>query len=186
MKLHDKHTAFIDGGRRKGTMEGINVDIFPIDNALDNDFILKRRAKIINILNFCYQYRFMQHDKNTSLKWKVFYLCVGLIPPWNEMKFKVAYEKYIKKYNKKDTKRVVYFSNSDYMLKVVPKECFKDTEYVTFEGYEFPSPGKWKKVLEIRYGLNYMTPPPVKERGSQHGTEIIELEHSWREYQGRR
>lgn len=37
MKLHDKHTAFIDGGRRKGAMEGINVDIFPIDNAPDND-----------------------------------------------------------------------------------------------------------------------------------------------------
>ena len=182
MKLHDKHTAFIDGGRRKGAMEGINVDIFPIDNAPDNDFILRQRGRVINKINYCYQYRFMKHDKNASLKWKLFYLCIGLIPPWDEMKFKIAYEKYIKKYNKKNTKRVVYFSNANYILKVVPKECFNKTEYVMFEGHKFPAPGNWKKVLEIRYGSNYMTPPPVKERVSQHGTEIIDLEHSWYEY----
>lgn len=183
MKLHDKNTAFIDGGRRKGAMEGINIDIFPIDNAPDNDFILKVRAKIINKINFCYQYRFMRHDQNKTVKWKLFYLCIGLIPPWNELKFKTTYEKYIKKYNKKNTKRVVYFSNANYMLKVVPKECFEDTRYVTFEGHEFPAPGKWEKVLEIRYGSNYMTLPPEKDRVSQHATKIIDLKHSWRDYQ---
>lgn len=183
MKLHDKYTAFIDGGRRKGAMEGINVDIFPIDNAPDNDFILKQRGKIINKINFCYQYRFMRHDKNKSLKWRLFYLLIDSIPPWDEMHFKISYERYIKKYNIKNTKRVVYYSNADYMLKVVPKECFDDTKYVFFEGYSFPAPGNWKKVLEIRYGSDYMTPPPAKERVSQHGTAIIDLEHSWSEYQ---
>lgn len=183
MKLHDSHTSFIDGGRRKGAMEGINVDIFPIDNVPDNDLVMNIRAKIINKINFCYQYRFMRHDIDAPFKWKLFYLAIGLIPPWNEMKFKKKYDNYIRKYNNKETKRVVYFSNADYMLKVVPKECFDNTEYVSFEGYQFPAPGDWRKVLEIRYGTDYMTPPPAKERVSQHGTAVIDLEHSWREYQ---
>lgn len=183
MKLHDKHTAYINGGRRIGAMEGINVDIFPIDNAPDNELILKMRSNIINKLNFCYQYRFMRHDKTKSLKWKIFYIFIGLIPPWNERRFKILYEKYIKRYNKRKTKRVVYFSNANYMLKVVPKDCFNKTSYMNFEGHEFPAPGDWKKVLEIRYGKDYMTLPPKKDRVSQHGTSIIDLEHSWEIYQ---
>lgn len=182
MKLHDKHTAYIDGGRRKGAMEGINVDIFPVDNAPDSDIILNIRAKIINKMNFFYQYRFMRHDSNAPLRWKLFYLAIGLIPPWNEMKFKIEYENYIKKYNGKKTARVVYFSNANYNLKVVPKECFESVEYMTFEGHEFSAPGNWKKVLETRYGENYMTPPPVQERVSQHGTKIIDTNHSWKEF----
>lgn len=183
IKLHDKNTAFIDGGRRKGAMEGINVDVFPVDNAPDSDFMLKMRAKIIDKMNFIYQYRFMKHDQNASLKMKIFQCLISFIPPWNEMKFKKKYDNYIKKYNKRDTKRVVYFSNAKYLLKVVPKDCFDTVSSFEFEGHTFPAPGNWQKVLEIRYGPDYMTPPAAKDRVSQHGTSIIDLEHSWREYQ---
>lgn len=183
MKLHDSHTAFIDGGRRKGAMEGINVDIFPVDNAPDNEGTLNRRAKIIDFVNFIYQYRFMKADQSNTLKWRIFYHAIKLIPPWNEMKFKVTYEKYVKQYNSHGTRRVVYFSNAKYKLKVVPRYCFDTVEYVSFEGHQFPAPGDWRKVLEIRYGSDYMTPPPAKERTSQHGAAIVDLEHSWKEYQ---
>lgn len=183
IKLHDKNTAFIDGGRRKGSMEGINVDIFPVDSAPDNDFILKIRGKIIDKMNFVYQYRFMEHSSKASAKMRFFQKVISMIPPWNEMRFKKRYDQYIQKYNKQMTNRVVYFSNAKYSLKVVPRECFQTTNYMTFEGYRFPVPGNWQKVLKIRYGKDYMTPPPAKDRTSQHGTSIIDLEHSWREYQ---
>ena len=183
IKLHDKNTTFIDGARRKGAMEGINIDIFPIDNAPDSDLVLKYRAKVVNRMNFIYQYRFLKHSPDASLKMRIFQKVITWIPPWNEMKFKIAYDKYIQKYNGKKTKRVVYFSNANYMLKVVPRECFDTVEMVEFEGQKFPAPGNWKEVLEIRYGANYMIPPPIKERVSQHGTAIIDLKHSWREYQ---
>lgn len=183
MKLHDTHTAFIDGSRRKGAMEGINVDIFPIDNAPDNDFILKCRAKIINFMNFCYQYRFFKHDKTASHKWKIFYFFIGCIPPFDEQRFKTTYDKYLQRYNRKPTKRVVYFSNANYLLKVVPRECFNDIIYMEFEGYDFPAPSGWKKVLEIRYGPDYMIPPPEKSRISQHSAKVIDVERSWKEYE---
>ena len=134
-------------------------------------------------MNFIYQYRFMEHSHNASFKMRMFQRLISFIPPLNEMKFKRKYEKYIKKYNKKQTKRVVYFSNAKYLLKVVPRYYFDDVIYLPFEGYEFPAPKEWKNILKIRYGDNYMTPPPLKERISQHMTEIIDLNNSWRKYQ---
>lgn len=182
MKLHDKNTAFISGVRRKGAMEGINVDIFPVDNVPDSDFIMKIRSRIIDKVNFIYQYRFLNHSKKASLKMRAFQDLTLLIPPWNEQKFKRAYDHYIQRYNKYQTKRVVYFSNAKYMLKVVPRSCFDSTVDLQFERGSFPAPSNWKKVLEIRYGEDYMTPPPKSQRTAQHGTKIIDLTHSWLDF----
>lgn len=182
MKLHDKNTAFISGVRRKGAMEGINIDIFPVDNAPNSDFVMKVRSKIIDKLNFIYQYRFLAHTKDASLKMRVFQRLISFIPPWNEQKFKEAYDRYIQRYNKYETKRVVYFSNAKYMLKVVPRSCFDHVAKLPFEKAFFPAPSNWKKVLEIRYGEDYMTPPPEAQRVTQHGAKIIDLTHSWMDF----
>ncbi len=182
MKLHDKNTAFISGARRQGAMEGINVDIFPVDNAPDSDFILKLRSKIVDKMNFIYQYRFLHHSKKASLKMRMFQKLISFLPPWNEQKFKKAYDRYIQRYNKRKTKRVVYFSNAKYMLKVVPRSCFDHVIEMQFENVFFPAPSNWEKVLEIRYGADYMTPPPESQRITQHGAKIIDLKHSWLDF----
>lgn len=182
MKVHDKNTAFISGTRRKGAMEGINVDIFPVDNVPDSDFIMNIRARIIDKVNFIYQYRFLKHSRNASFKMRVFQSLVNLIPPWNEQKFKRAYDRYIQRYNKYKTKRVVYFSNAKYTLKVVPRSCFDAIVELPFEMDIFPAPSNWEKVLEIRYGADYLKPPPESQRISQHGAKIIDLNHSWLDF----
>lgn len=184
MKLHDKNTAFISGVRRMGAMEGINVDIFPVDNAPDSDLVLKLRSKIIDKMNFIYQYRFQSHKKKSSLKMRVFQKLISFIPPWNEAKFKEAYDRYIQHYNRYNTERVVYFSNAKYMLKVVPRSCFDHVVELPFEKGSFPAPSNWQKVLEIRYGSDYMTPPPEAKRTTQHGAKITDLAHSWLDFMG--
>lgn len=182
MKLHDRNTTFISGARRKRAMEGINVDIFPVDNVPDSDFVMKIRSRIIDKVNIIYQYRFLNHSSKASLKMRAFQALILLIPPWNEQKFKRAYDHYIQRYNKYKTKRVVYFSNAKYMLKVVPRSCLDSTVDLPFEKGSFPAPSNWKKVLEIRYGEDYMTPPPESQRNSQHGAKIIDLTHSWLDF----
>lgn len=182
MKLHDKNTAFISGVRRRGAMEGINVDIFPIDNVPDSNFIMKIRSRIIDRMNFIYQCRFSTYSKKSSLKMRVFKRLISLIPPWNEEKFKSAYDSYIRRYNKVRTKRVVYFSNAKYAAKVVPRSCFDSVKKMRFEKDFFPAPSDWKKILEVRYGEDYMTPPPAAQRVTQHGAKKIDLEHSWMDY----
>lgn len=182
MKLHDKNTAFICGALREGAMEGINVDIFPVDNAPDSPGALKRRAWIIDKINFIYFYRFQEHSKSSSWKMRLFQWAISFIPPWNEMKFKEAYDRYVQKWNKKDTKNVVYLSNRKYMRKVIPRECFSETVMLPFEEGFFPAPGAYEEILTRLYGKKYMELPPEDQRVTVHGTVVIDLENSWNTY----
>ncbi len=183
-KLHDRHTAFISGVRRAGTAEGINVDIFPIDNAPNNHWMRKMRGNRIDRLNFIYQYRFQQHFKRAGKKMRIFQTVIGWIPPWNEQKYKERYDTYLQKYNRLDTKYVVYLSNRKYARKVVPREWFGDGVRLQFEGYWFPAPVAYQKVLESLYGPDYMRLPPEEERKTVHGTKLVDTECGWEDYRG--
>lgn len=182
MKLHDRNTAFISGIRRQGAMEGINIDIFPVDNAPDSNYELKKRGKYFDRMNFIYQYRFQLHSKNATWKMKIFQKLISCIPPLNEMKFKEKYDKKIREYNSQLTNNVVYFSNRKYMKKVIEREVFDGTVMLPFENSEFPAPVGWEKVLVGLYGEKYMELPPEKDRVTVHGTAVIDLENSWEKY----
>lgn len=181
MKLHDKNTAFISGVRRNGAMEGINIDIFPVDNAPDSDWVLRKRAKYFDRMNLIYQFRFQQFFRE-SLKLRIFKRIIALIPPLDEAKFKDKYDKKIQKFNNLETERVVYFSNRKYLRKVIDKRVFDEVEMMMFEGQEFPVPSGWREVLEKLYGNNYMKLPPQEQRVTIHGTLVIDLENSWKCY----
>ena len=182
MKLHDKNTAFISGLRRDGAMEGINIDIFPVDNAPDDDIVLQKRAKYFDRMNPIYQWRFSARRKSVGWKMKIYQPLIHLIPPLNEQKFKEAYDRKIQEYNRQNTKRVVYFSNRKYMRKVIERSVFSDSVMLRFEDREFPAPIGWQQVLEGLYGKNYMQLPPKEQQVTVHGTAVIDLEHSWTEY----
>lgn len=182
MKLHNKHTAFISGARRAGAMEGVNIDIFPLDKAPDSLFALKWRSHIVNGVNFIYLHRFQDHSRESSWKLRLFQWAVGLIPPWNELQFKKAYDRYLQKYNGKKTENVVYLSNRKYMRKVVPRQYFSETVMLQFEDGYFPAPGGYEEILIRMYGKDYMQLPSEEQRISVHGAAVLDLEHSWKEY----
>lgn len=182
-KLHDVNTAFISGVRRVGTAEGINIDIFPIDNVPDNRFIRDVRAMVIDKLNFIYQYRFQAHLKRASWKMRLFQRTVSLIPPWSEQQYKRCYEHYIQKYNQHQTQTVVYLSNRKFKRKIVPREWLSESVDVIFEGRSFPAPKEWNKVLISLYGGNYMQLPREGDRVTVHETKVIDVNHSWRLYE---
>jgi lipopolysaccharide cholinephosphotransferase len=182
MKLHNKNTAFISNIRRDGAMEGINIDIFPIDNVPDSEKELKKRAKYFDRMNFIYEWRFAYHSPKASVKMRLFQSVISLIPPVNEVKFKKKYDCKIREYNNKNTKNVAYFSNRKYVKKIVDRSVFDDTVMLRFEDRLFPAPSGWNKILERLYGKNYMELPPTDQRVSVHGTAVIDLEQSWRNY----
>lgn len=182
MKLHNKNTAFISGARRPGAMEGINIDIFPVDNAPDSRFLLALRSRVIDRVNYIYQYRFFTRFPKATWKMKLFQRAISFIPPWDEMKFKQAYDRYIRRYNGRQTENVVYLSNRKYMRKLIPRSCFDQTVYMEFEGEQFPVPGGWEEALLRLYGKNYMKLPPEAQRVTVHGTAVIDTENSWKAY----
>lgn len=181
-KLHDVNTTFISGVRRVGTAEGINIDIFPIDNVPDNRFIRDIRAKLIDKLNFIYQYRFQARLRNASWKMRLFQWAIGLIPPWNEQRYKRWYDCYIQRYNQRQTQSVVYLSNRKYKRKIIPRDWLSETVELPFEGRSFPAPKEWDKILMSLYGKEYMQPPEQGDRVTGHGTKVIDVNHSWRSY----
>lgn len=181
-KLHDANTAFISGVRRSGAAEGINLDIFPVDNVPDNRAIRNIRARLIDKLNYIYQYRFQAHMVRSSWKMRLFQWAISLIPPWNEQRYKQCYDNYIQKYNGHVTRDVVYLSNRKYNRKIVPREWLAESVKVSFEGRLFSAPKEWDKVLVSLYGADYMQLPPKEDRVTVHGTKIIDVNHSWRAY----
>lgn len=181
-KLHDVNTTFISGVRRKGTAEGINIDIFPVDNVPDSLFIRSIRARLIDKMNFIYQYRFQAHLKNASKKMRLYQWAISLIPPQDEQQYKRRYDRYIQKYNGSKTRDVVYLSNRKYIRKVIPREWLSESVGISFEGRVFSAPKEWDKVLVNLYGADYMQLPPEEARVTVHGTKIIDVNHGWRIY----
>ena len=181
-KLHDVNTTFISGVRRSGTAEGINIDIFPIDNVPNNILIRYIHGKLVDKLNFIYQYRFQAHLKNASFKMRLFQWIIQFIPPWQEQRYKECYDQFLQKYNKHYTQNVVYLSNRKYERKVVPREWLMEKVMIPFEERLFPAPKEWDKILKSLYGENYMQLPPEKDRVTVHGTKIIDVKNSWRLY----
>lgn len=182
MKLHDRNTAFISNIRRDGAMEGVNVDIFPVDNAPDDNDVLNKRARYFDRMNLVYQWRFAQRFKKAGWRMMIFQPLIHMIPPLDEKKFKIKYDKRIQEYNSQNTERVVYFSNRKYLKKVVGREVFADTVMMRFEDGMFPAPVGWKTVLESLYGKDYMQLPPKEQQTTVHGTAVIDLNNSWTEY----
>lgn len=182
IKVHDRNTAFISGVRREGAMEGINIDVFPIDNAPDSKIALKVRSFLIDKINYVYQFRFQDHALDSSWKMRIFQTLINFIPPWSEMKFKQAYDRYLQKYNAKKTDNVVYLSNRKYMRKLIPRRCFDNTVFLEFEGALFPAPSEWHEVLLRLYGKDYMELPPQEQRVTVHGSAVIDTDNSWRTY----
>ena len=181
-KLHDVNTAFISGVRRAGTVEGINIDIFPVDNVPDNRVIRRIRGKFIDGLNFIYCYRFQARSKKENLKMFAFQCLIRMLPPWREQHYKECYELYIQKYNRKLTRDIVYLSNRKYMRKIIPREWLSESVEISFQGRLFPAPKEWDKILIGLYGKEYMQLPPEEKRVTVHGTKIIDVDHSWKVY----
>ena len=58
----------------------------------------------------------------------------------------------------------------DKMKECIEKKYFEPFKDYTFEGHRFPGVNDYDGYLTHFYG-DYMTPPPVEERGTTHGIE---------------
>lgn len=63
-----------------------------------------------------------------------------------------------------------------------PSEWFKEYELLDFEGGKIRCPKGWDEYLTVMFG-NYMELPPESERVSGHHFAVVDLEHSYKDYQ---
>jgi lipopolysaccharide cholinephosphotransferase len=69
----------------------------------------------------------------------------------------------------------------DYQKQIFDASDVENVLYVSFEGFKFPIPVGYDKILKTLYG-DYMAFPPVEKRGTWHRDKIIDPDKSYREY----
>ena len=87
------------------------------------------------------------------------------------------------KYHNIDTDYIIcaVCSIYDYNKMLMFDEDYKETVYMDFEGYSFPIPKGYDRVLKSVYG-NYMEFPSIEKRGQWHNDLIIDTDIPYKEY----
>ena len=174
-KVLDNNTVLYEPDE-SGVKLAINIDIFPMDNAPDDDRKMEemfrkrisfqrgsgiRRKGIFapakgNVLRrLCvYIYRFL-------------WMSVMLFPPKSYFLKKIVEN--AKRYNNEDTKRVGDFvgGNPEVKNAVLQRELLSETTQLEFEGKKYNVPVGYKEWLTNLYG-DYMQLPPPEKRVSLH------------------
>lgn len=70
---------------------------------------------------------------------------------------------------------------SSYKKKIWYAEDFNSTILADFEGYKFPIPVGYDRVLKTIFG-DYMALPPIEERGQHHSGVIFDVEKPYTDY----
>ena len=82
-----------------------------------------------------------------------------------------------------DTDQVITLTNIMYDLKrgTFPRSCFTDLTEISLYGHSVFIPEDYDQVLRIIYG-DYMSLPPVEERGKWHSTSVFDTDRPYTEY----
>lgn len=180
-KLRKNNTIFMEGWYANLDIHhGVFIDIFPLDNIEPNTFLGRVHLRLMNYMWRLNTSRFKERNlKNSSginrIIRMVLYYLLKIVP-------KKPLDRFITKlsclYNEKETEWVADLGLASRISKIkkfaMKKEEVEDKIGWNFEGYEFPVPKDYDKILKRNYG-DYMTPPPPKERKPHHGIVKIRL-----------
>lgn len=163
-KVMNTDTVLYDHGK-KGVKSSISIDVFPYDNAPDDDMAIKKM----------FARRDFHVGNNFRRAFDIF-----LIPPLGNVfrrfcvySLRIAFRVFPKYYFvrkivenarlciSEDTKRVACFAG--YYDAVFDRNMFNDLIYVEFEGKNYKAPAAYDKYLRAVYG-DYMQLPPVEKR----------------------
>lgn len=180
-KLRKNDTVFLEEATAETEIhKGVFIDIFPLDKVFPNQLKGSLQRHILFILskvNLCRIKRLCLDIKNPlmrSLSLTLHY-CLKSVPnAW----VNVLFDKIISRFEKEDSNYVSHLTNGTskdryerYMMKKVD---FLDSTVGEFEGYNFPIPENYHKILSNLFG-DYMKFPPEEEQSPHHGVIKVDL-----------
>lgn len=182
--LRDKETTFIKTYQDDlDIAHGIQIDIFPLDNAPEKSFqrkVQKFWALVYAI--YCSQQIPQNHGK--------FFAGLGRVllalAPSKKNKYHVwkFAEKKMMKFNSTNTGFVTELCvGPRYMGNVYSEKDFSAAKKVNFEDTELPIPVGYDNYLSNVFG-DYMKLPPENQRTAHHETVFIDPDSSYKKYKG--
>jgi len=178
-KLKNSNTTCVNEMFKYQNMNfGIHIDILPLDNFVDEG--AKERYEKINALNIdSSTYMRMKNPNLDEKNKKRVKNYSGKTP--DEI-FKEV-ERLSSQFEDVDTDKVTVAPLTLYPLEnnIFEKCDFSDKLIWKFEGFEFPIPIGFDRVLTVMYG-DYNTLPPQEERGNWHSGARFDPDISYKEY----
>ena len=173
-KVFDTTTELYEPDRKTGLKLAINIDIFVMDNAPDDDKVLKKlfiRQYIFRKLHFA-RILPVSAPANGNLIKRIITRCALLaahIIPTSIMPknyFAVKLLEGSKRYISENTKRVGWDGRA------IDREKISNFIYADFEGRKYKIPSGYDEWLTTVYG-DYMTPPSERDKASHHHFEAF-------------
>lgn len=168
-KIYDSRTVFIDGDDSNNDPIGVNIDIFPLENATDNynDVIrLKRSIKLYDDILVVKQ----MSRKDRGI-WKN--LAISILKAISRLfSFKWLIKRVIKRATiYRQNTQSKYIANTVIFAKgeneILKREWFSSKVDLEFEGRRYYAPIGADQYLKRLFG-DYMQMPPKEERVSHH------------------
>lgn len=157
---------------------GLFIDIFPLDKwELDDGE--ERYEHIKSLIIDVSTYMRMSHpnlDEKNLVR-------VREYSGHNPMDTYEAIQKYATEFSNVETEYVclAVCTYYDYKRHLYFKEDFKSVVYTDFEGFSFPIPVGYDRILKTTYG-DYTLFPPIHERGLRHDDIIFDPDTPYKDY----
>lgn len=168
-KVYDLRTLIKD--RKANTPSiGVNIDVFPIDDAPNSEEVFIRQRKIIRYLTTCNRIKLFKINQDSSLINNL----MGLLSKATLCVFpKFFFIRKIniltKKYNGKGYSKAVYWASVGKTM-FLDKSLYEDVSKISFENREFCAITDYDTYLHNTYG-DYMQLPPEEKRISYHTSD---------------
>lgn len=176
-KLRKNNTTCLEKFHPKDNKmhQGIYIDVFPIDNASNNEFV--RKIQFLASRVVIAKTKYAQGYETNSLLKKVV-MNVGRLLPLHPF-YKLATLK-----NNKDTQMVHSFFGGSirYAKGFFFRKWFEETIELPFEKIMIPISKEYHEMLSMQYG-DYMVLPPEQERKQKIHAILVDIEKNYSEYE---
>lgn len=179
LKIRNSNTCqfnkFLNWG---GYNSGMALDIFPLDNCIEEtakeefDEIYKIKYKNILFMKNQSPYR---SQKDIDL--------IKQYPQINPEEVCEEIHSIARRHEQQKTEKVwvPLVTLYSYEKSVFFKDDFKTVVDLPFEGFRFPCPAGWNRILKTIYG-DFMQFPPIEKRGTWHGSLEFNPDLPYTEY----
>lgn len=176
VKLINKETTLVEN-LYTNYVEGVYIDVFPLDYMETNSYWEYKRFKWIKhlhsliIKHACTMKPFFTKEKILTK--------VAKMVPLNVLH--ASLELLMTKNNNENSSSYCNFLGAWGEREIVSQSIFGQPVLYKFEDCEFYGPEKYDEYLKSLYG-DYMQPPPEKERVLRHNYYYVNLNMPYREY----
>lgn len=168
-KVYDDRTLIIDR-KANTTSIGLNVDVFPIDDAMDSEKEFNIQRKYINYLTTCNRVKLFKLNKETKFFNNVIvFLAKCSIFFFPKFYFTKRLINVSQKYNGKGYSKAVYWASIGKTI-YLDKNIYKRFTELEFEGKFYFAIKDFDTYLTNIYG-DYMKLPPEEKRISYHTSD---------------